>query len=107
VIGLVRHVPEQHSAPPVHDAPAALQHLPPLQLKPAGQALPQLPQLFESDWRSAHAPLQQVMPEQHGSSVLQACPLARQQLPLAQVRLPEQATPHAPQFCRSIPTSTQ
>jgi hypothetical protein len=68
----------------------------PLHCSPSAQVLPQVPQLSRSLPRSAQSAPQAVMlaPLQPQAPLTHACPIG-------------QVTPHSPQFCSSVASSTQ
>jgi hypothetical protein len=83
-------------------SPVAQPHMPPLQVSPLAQVLPQPPQFFGSVCSSSHRPLQRTNPAWHMST----------QFPPLQVAVPfgsavMQTFPQAPQLFALICSLTQ
>ena len=83
--------------PPEPESGAPGTHAPPMQWVAAGQGLPQIPQLLESDWRLLHPVAQQVWPAAHAAP-------PQTQLPPAQSSFRGHLLPHAPQLKGSAAT---
>jgi hypothetical protein len=83
---------------PLHEAsPEGQVQLPPPQVAPLGQAMPQAPQLAESVASATHFEPHWLSPAAHGGW----------QLPAVQTKLASQTCPHEPQFFASLVRSKQ